>query len=82
MNQSYLLTVKNGDIAMYHDNVILGQIIVVANQLVDIDNYACQPNKVKLYTCIYNLTTGDFQGLKTELAYIVLRGNKNETFFS
>ena len=67
---------------MYHDNVILGQIIVVTNQLVDTDNYACQPNKVKLHTCIYNLTTGDFQGLKTELAYIVLRGNKNETFFS
>ena len=67
---------------MYHDNVILGQIIVAANQLVDIDNYACQPNKVKLHTCIYNLTTGDFQGLKTELAYIVLRGDKNETFFS
>ena len=30
--QSYLSTVKNGDIAMYHDNLILGQLIIAANQ--------------------------------------------------
>ena len=82
MNQSYLSTVKNDDIAINHHNFILGQFVVVANQLFDISNYTCQPNEVKLNTCIYDLTTGNFQGLKTELAYIVLRGDKNEIFFS
>ena len=31
VNQSFLSTVKNGDIAMYNHNFILGQIIVAAN---------------------------------------------------
>lgn len=65
MNQSYLSTIKNGDIAINHHNFILGQFVVAANQLVDISNYTCQPNEVKLHTCIYDLTTCDFQGLKT-----------------
>ena len=33
-------------------------------------------------TCIYDLATGEFQGLKSELAFIALRGDSNETFFS
>ena len=82
INQSYLSTVKNGDIAMYHDNFTLGQIIVAANEPTNIDNYSCKANEVKLNTCIYNLTTGDFEGLKTELAFIMLRGDNNQTFFS
>ena len=57
VDQSYLSTVKNGDIAMYHHNFILRQIIVAANQPADIDNYTCQPNEVKLHRCIYDLTT-------------------------
>ena len=78
----YLSTVKNCDIAMYHDNFILNRIMVVANQPVQIETYFCKANEVKLHTCIYDLITDEFQGLKTELAFIVLRGNKNETFLS
>ena len=40
------------------------------------------PNEVKLYTCIYDTTTGEFKGLRESLAYIVLRGNDEEVFFS
>ena len=31
INQSYISAVKNGDLAMYHHNFIIGQLIVAAN---------------------------------------------------
>ena len=62
---------------MYHDNFILGQLLIAANQPTEIENYSCKGNKVKLHTRIYDLTKGEFQGLKTELTFIVLRGDKN-----
>ena len=81
VNQSLLSTVKSGEIAMHNQNFILGQSIVAANQPTDITNYVCKDNKVKLFCCIYNLTTGQFQGIREQLAYIVLR-DKEEIFFS
>ena len=62
-------------------NLILGQIIIAANQTDNIDNYVCKQNDLKLTTCIYDLATGEFQGLKSRLAFIVLRGDSNEIFF-
>ena len=38
-------------------------------------------NEVKLHTRLYDLTTGEFQGLQTELAFIILRGDNNQAFF-
>ena len=82
VSQYLLSTVKNGDIAMYNHNFILGQLIVAANQPSDINAYECKENEVKLWCCIYDLTTGEFQGVREQLAYIVLRGDKEEVFFS
>ena len=82
VNQSFLLTVKNGDIVMYNHSFILGQLIVAANQPSDINAYECKENEVKLWCCIYDLTTGEFQGVREQLAYIVLRRDKEEVFFS
>ena len=82
VNQYLLSTVKNGDIAMYNHNFILGQLIAAANQPSDINAYECKENEVKLWCCIYDLTTGEFQGVREQLAFIVLRGNKGEVFFS
>ena len=48
INQSFLSTVKNGDIAMYNHNFILGQLIVATNQPSDINAYKCKENEVKL----------------------------------
>ena len=81
VNQSFLSTVKIGDIAMYNHNFILGQITVAANQLSDINAYKCKENEAKVWCCIYDLTTGEFQGVREQLAYIVLRGDKDEVFF-
>ena len=54
----------------------------MANQPDYITNYSCQPNEVKLLTCIYDLSTVEFRGMKENLAYIVLRGDSEEVFLS
>ena len=82
VNQAFLSTVKNSEIAMYIQNFILGQLIFAANQPKDISEYVCQVNEVKLLSCVYDLETGDFKGIRLMLAYIVLRGDQEEIFFS
>ena len=81
-NQALLSTVKNGELAMYNHNFIIGQIIPAANQPDDISTYECAPNEVKLYTCIYDINTGEFKGIRESLAYIISRGDGEEVFLS
>ena len=82
VNQAFLSTVKNGDIAMYVQNFIIGQLIFAANQPKDISEYTCLPNEVKLLPCVYDLESGDFKDVRQQLAYIILRGDEQEIFFS
>ena len=82
MNQGYLPTVKSGDLALYNHNFIIGQIIPAANQPEYISSYECQPNEVKLYTCIYDTVNGDFKDIRESLAYVVLQGDRQEVFLS
>ena len=37
---------------------------------------------MKLINCLYDTLTGEFKGLRMQLAYINLRGDKEELFFS
>ena len=82
VNQAFLSTVKNGEIAMYVQNFIIGQLIFAANQPKDILQYECLPNEVKLLSCVYDLETGEFKGVRLQLAYIILRGDEQELFLS
>ena len=82
INQSFLWTVKNGDIAMYNQNFIIGQLIFAANQPKEIETYQCLPYEVKLLSCVYDLEIGEFKGIREQLAYIVLKDDKHEIFFS
>ena len=82
VNQAFISTVKNGDIAMYVQNFIIGQLIFAANQPKDISQHECLPNEVKLLSCVYDLETGEFKGVRLLLAYIILRGDEQEIFFS
>ena len=82
VNQAFLSTVKNGDIAMYVQNFIIGQLIFAANQPKDISEYGCLPNEVKLLSCVYDLESGEFKGVRQQLAYIILTGDDQEIFFS
>ena len=63
INQSYISTVRHGDLAVYHHNFIISQLIVAANQQSQIDQYICKDNGVKLFTCMYDQKTGEFLGL-------------------
>ena len=81
-NQAYLSTVKNGESAIYWHNFILGQFLVASNQPEKICEYINKRNKVKLITCLYDTTNGVFNSLRLQLAYIILRGDNEESFFS
>ena len=82
INQGFISTVKNGDLAMYVHNFIIGQLLLGANQPDDITTYECKDNEVKLLTCVYDLESGKFKELRLMLAYIIIRGDDDEVFFS
>ena len=82
VNQGFLSTVKSGEIAMYLHNFIIGQLIIAANQPKDIANYTCSKNEVKLLCCVYDIETGNFKGIREQVAFIVLRGDADEFFVS
>ena len=82
VNQGFLSTVKSGEIAMYLNNFIIGQLIIAANQPKDIDTYVCSKNEVKLLSCVYEIESGQFKGIREQVAFIVLRGDSDETFLS
>ena len=81
-NQGFLSTVKSGEIAMYLHNFIIGQLIIAANQPKDISTYICSKNEVKLLSCVYEIESGQFKGIREQVAFIVLRGDADETFLS
>ena len=81
-NQGFLSTVKSGEIAMYLHNFVIGQLIIAANQPKDIANYVCSKNEVKLLSCVYDIESGQFKGIREQMAFIVLRGDAEETFLS
>ena len=60
INQSYISTVKNGDLAMYHHDFIIRQIIIAANQPSQIDQYICKDNEIKLFTYLYHIKQVNF----------------------
>ena len=82
VNQGFLSTVKSGEIAMYLHNFVIGQLIIAANQPKDIANYTCLKNEVKLLSCVYDIETGNFKGIREQVAFIVLRGDVDETFLT
>ena len=67
---------------MYLHNFIIGQLIVAANQPKDIASYTCLKNEVKLLTCVYDVESGEFKGIREQIAFVVLRGDADETFLS
>ena len=71
-----------GELAIYNHNFILGQLVDVANQLENIDEYVCEKDKVRLIVYLSDQSTGEFLGLNLQLAYIILRGDIEESFFS
>lgn len=61
---------------------ILVQIIPLPNPPQDLENYVYKESKVKIYLPLYDTPNGSFKGIKQTLTHIVLRDDKEETFFT
>ena len=68
-----------GNYGLYLDCVILGKLIPARNTPENITN---APNEVRLFVPLYNLENGEFLGLNERLPYIMVKRDKDETFFS
>ena len=84
VNQGIVSLVKGEKKAIYLDFVVLGQIMPAANvdMNINFDSYEYKVNEVLLYVPVYNTIAGLYGGLQKKLAYITLRGNRKERFYS
>ena len=84
VNQARVSIVKSEERAIYCDNVIIAQIMPMAviDPSIDLKSYEPAENEVKIYTPLYNTSTGLFHGLTKKLGLITVRGDKQECFFS
>ena len=84
MNQGSVSLVKGSGQANYLEFVVIGQLIPVANpdQSIILETHVFQDNEALLYVPVYNKATGLHGGLTKKLAYITLRGDASERFFS
>ena len=82
INQAYLSS-KDGEPVVYCDYAIVGQLITLKSSPDDLDS-AVRNNRslVKMYAPDYDHKSGKFLGVKESLAYIMLRNEEQETFFT
>ena len=62
--------------------MVLVQIVPANTSPTDIGNYVLRENEVILNILLYNTKTGHFRGVTKWLAFIMIRGNLDEVFFS
>ena len=79
VNQESISTLKGGKHTTYLDYVILGQLICSKAIPEDFENYECKKIEVNLYVPLHNMETGEFRGLQKWLAYIMGRGDEDES---
>ena len=82
VNQGTVSTVKGGDQTIYLVNIVLGQVISLANSPPDIEDYICQENEAKMLVPLYDVNTGDFKGVEKRLGLIVVCEDLEEYFLS
>ena len=79
------LTVKDGDMIIYCDYAILGQIVPLRNPPENLDEAVANDETntlVKMYMPMYDNSNGKFLGVKETLGYIMLRNEPEETFLT
>ena len=76
------MTMVKGNLAIYNQYFILGQIILAQILPSDLENFKFKQNEVKLQLTLFDLTIGDFKGLKKTLGYAMLKGDDDDTFLS
>ena len=85
VNQGTVPLGKGGGKAVYLDYVVIGQLMPAANvdPKLNLDKYDYKENEVLLYMPVYNTSTTRISGgLTKKLAYITLRGDNKERFYS
>ena len=84
MNQAYL-SMKEGNMIIYCDYVLLGQLLPLKNPPENLDEALANDETktlVKIFVPEYDRTNGKFLGVKETLGYIMLRNEADETFFT
>ena len=79
VNQAYLST-KDGEAIVYCDYIVVGQLLILKNPPEEIDSD--NRNYIKMYSPLCNMEQGRFLGMKECLAYIMLCGDADESFFT
>ena len=84
INQARVSVVKNGERAIYCDNVVIAQImpLAVIDPEIDLKVYVPKENEAIIYCPLYNVNTGLFYGLTRKLGLITVLGDEQERFFS
>ena len=77
LNQAYISS-KDGDPVIYCDYVVLGQLLILKNP----GNEPNCSSYVNLYSPSYDREQGKFLVVKETLAYIMIRGYEDETFYT
>ena len=82
VNQAYLST-KEGELIIYCQYVILGQIIALRNPPPEPEKEIAENDKlVKFYVPMYDNLNGNFFGVKETVGYIMVRGDHDQTFWT
>ena len=79
INQAYL-SVKDGEPIVHCDYVVLGQLVSLKNSPEDLDE--SDRRYVKIFCPSYDHQSGKFLGVKENIAYIMIRNEEQETFFT
>ena len=82
INQASISPLKNNEEAIYVVNVALAQLLPLVNSPLDIENFVCKENEVKLLCPLYDTETARFLGLEKRLAVISVTGDDDELFLS
>ena len=80
LNQAYVSS-KDGEAVIYCDYVVLGQLLTLINPP-ESDEAESSTSYLKLYSPSYDREQGKFLGIKECVAYIMLRGHDDESFYT
>ena len=67
---------KNNEKIIYGENLIIGQILPLADVPFDLSTYELKPDEVKMLVTKYNKSTGQFLSIVETIGQLIFRGNE------
>ena len=71
---------KNNEKIIYAENLIIGQILWLADVPFDLSTYELKPDEVKMLVTKYNKSTGQFLSIVETIGQLIFWGNEGEVF--